>query len=104
MEALRQITAFATGGLRPDLVIYLDLDVRVGLERKRRDQACGRGEWNRMDEQTLAFHQRVRQGYLAMAAEEPERWLMVDASQTVEAIHAIIRNRVDVLLEDCAAA
>jgi dTMP kinase len=94
LAALRDITAFATGGLRPDLVVYLDLDVALGLERKRRDQAEGRGEWNRMDQETLAFHQRVRAGYLEMAAREPERWLTVDATQSISAIQARILARV----------
>jgi dTMP kinase len=98
LAALRQITTFATGGLVPDLVVFLDLDVAVGLARKRRDQAAGRGEWNRMDEQTLAFHQRVREGYLAMAAQEPARWLTVDASQSIEAIQRLIGDRVAALL------
>lgn len=103
LAALRQITTFATGGLRPDLVVYLDLDVAVGLERKRRDRTAGRGEWNRMDEQTLAFHQRVRDGYLAMAAGEPERWLVVDGGQPIEAIHSIVYDRVVLLLSGDAA-
>ncbi|MHB0857237.1 MAG: dTMP kinase [Anaerolineae bacterium] len=86
-QTLTAITHFATGGLVPDLVIYLDLDVAVGLDRKRLDQVAGKGEWNRMDELDLAFHRRVRQGYLAMAQEEPARWLVIDASQAVEDIH-----------------
>jgi dTMP kinase len=98
LDALRQITAFATGGLQPDLVVYLDLDVGTGLARKRRDQLAGRGEWNRMDQQTLEFHERVRTGYLAMAAESPERWLIVDASRSVEAIHETVLARVKELL------
>ncbi len=98
MEALRHITAFATGGLRPDLVIYLDLDVELGLQRKRRAQALGRGEWNRMDEQATAFHQRVRTGYLTMAAEDPERWLVIDATRSIEAVHRVIYERIETML------
>ncbi|NLG28299.1 MAG: dTMP kinase [Chloroflexi bacterium] len=98
LDALRQITAFATGGLQPDLVVYLDLDVATGLARKRRDQLAGLGEWNRMDQQTLEFHERVHKGYLTMAAESPERWLTVDASRSVDAIHATVLARVEALL------
>lgn len=98
MEALRHITAFATDGLRPDLVVYLDLDVEVGLQRKRREQAMGRGEWNRMDQQEVAFHRRVREGYLTMAREEPRRWLVVDAARSIETVHRAIRERIDALL------
>jgi len=77
IEALRRITAFAIDNLWPDLVVYLDLDVELGLQRKQREQATGGGEWNRMDQEDLAFHRRVREGYLAMARAEPGRWLVV---------------------------
>lgn len=100
LKALRRITEFATGGLRPDLVIYLDLDVEVGLARKHRDWAAGRGEWNRMDEQELAFHRRVREGYLLMARQEPQRWLLVDAALAADAVHRVIRERLFALLAD----
>ena len=81
LEILRAITGFATGGLLPDLTIYLDIAIEEGLLRKAVQ------EWNRMEAQTLAFHQRVREGYLEMAAAEPERWLVVDASQPVADVH-----------------
>ncbi len=90
LPTLRVITTFATGGLWPDLTIYLDLPVEVGLQRK---QAGYADEWNRMEQQALAFHARVRAGYLAMAAAEPERWLVVDAAQTVEGIAEVVALR-----------
>ncbi len=74
---LKEILRFATGGLQPDLTLLLDVDVEEGLKRRR----IGGGEWNRLDAQQIAFHQRVRQGYLKMAAEEPNRWRVVDARQ-----------------------
>lgn len=89
LAILRQITAFATGNLTPDLTICLDLPVEEGLRRKRRgDQA----EWNRMEQETLAFHERVRRGFLALAAAEPTRWLVLDATQSVEEIQRQIRE------------
>ncbi len=93
LEDLRRITQFATGGLKPDLTVYLDLDVETGLRRK-----AGTEEWNRMEAQTLAFHQRVRAGYLALARAEPHRWLVLDATQSIDAIQAHIRARVGELL------
>ncbi|MBK8047017.1 MAG: dTMP kinase [Anaerolineales bacterium] len=94
LAPLEQIIQFATTGLTPDLTLYLDLDVRVGLERKR----TGVGDaWNRMEEETLAFHERVRQGYLDLAATAP-RWLVVDATQDVAAVQAVIWLRVRTLL------
>lgn len=98
LATLKAITSFATGGLEPKLIIYLDLDVIEGLERKRRDQLEGRGEWNRMDQQSLDFHRRVRSGYLHMAQEQPDRWLILDATQPIEIIHQIVYNRVVGLL------
>jgi dTMP kinase len=72
------------------LTIYLDLDVEAGLNRKRGGAA---GEWNRMEEKALAFHQAVRQGYLVMAAAST-RWLVVDASQSPQHISAQILERL----------
>ncbi|MFC1960758.1 dTMP kinase [Chloroflexota bacterium] len=75
LAALHQITAFATGGLKPDLTVYLDCPPEVGLQRKI-DQA----EWNRLDALDIAFHQRVYAGFGALCAADPERWLVVDAT------------------------
>lgn len=98
LEALRRITEFATGGLQPDLIVYLDLDITVGLQRKWRDHDAGIGEWNRMDQQHLDFHHRIREGYLAMSRQEPGRWHLVDAAQPLEVVQADIRRRVDAFL------
>lgn len=97
-DSLRLITRFATQALQPDLTIYLDLEVEEGLRRKSAASAAGQGEWNRMDQLELAFHQRVRAGYLEMAAAEPERWLVVDAAASVEAINRVICGRLEQLL------
>jgi dTMP kinase len=91
LAALRQITAFATGGLTPDLTICLDLPVAEGLRRKRGGALA---EWNRMEREERAFHERVRAGYLALAREAQERWLVVDAMQPVEQVQEAIRVRV----------
>ncbi len=90
MDDLMRITEFATGGLWPDLTVYLDLDVETGLRRK----AATPEEWNRMEAKEVAFHKRVRQGYQALAAQAPGRWLVVDAAQPVAAIQEQIRARV----------
>lgn len=98
LTTLRRITGFATGGLQSDLVIYLDLPVEVGLERKRLAHEQEQGEFTRMDQQELAFYERVRAGYLTMAAQEPGRWCVLDAQQPVESLQAEIRQRVEALL------
>jgi dTMP kinase len=92
VEVLRAITRFATGDLAPDLTFYLDVPVEVGLQRK----AGGRGDaWNRMEQKELAYHERVRVGYLAMAAKEPGRWVVIDATGDAKAVQAAIRARID---------
>lgn len=95
LEPLRALGAYATGGLTPDLTIYLDIDVREGLQRKQAGRA---EEWNRMEEKALVFHQAVRAGYLQLAAAEPVRWLVVDAAQSIDAVHRVIRSRLQTLL------
>ncbi len=95
LAPLRALAEYATGGLVPHLTIYLDIDVREGLARK---QSGDDEEWNRMEEKALAFHESVRAGYLELAAEEPLRWLILDATHSVEHIHAKILNDVQALL------
>jgi len=99
LETLHAITALATGGLKPDLTIYLDIDVEQGLRRKLAAHEASQAEWNRLDQQETAFHRRVREGYLQMAAQEPNRWLVIDATQPLEVIRASIRAGVEAKLE-----
>jgi dTMP kinase len=98
LEMLHAITALATEGLKPDLTVYLDIDVEEGLRRKLAAHKASNSEWNRIDRQEMAFHRRVRKGYLHMAAEEPDRWLVIDATQPLEAIQSSIRARVEAKL------
>ena len=92
LDALRQITEFATGGLTPDLTIYLDIPVEKGLDRKRRALALNEGEWNRLDQEPVAFHRRVRQGYLTLAADDPDRWVILDACCSIEDVEEEIHK------------
>ena len=95
LDTLRQITLFATGGLVPALTICLDLPVVEGLRRK---QGGDQAEWNRMERERLDFQERVRRGYLALAAAEPQRWFVLDALREIEVSQAEIRQRVAALL------
>jgi dTMP kinase len=94
IEPLRVLVTFATGGLKPDLTILLDVDVEVGLRRKEL-----KGEWNRLDAYNLEFHQRVRQGYLQLVRAEPERWEVIDASQAPTLVQNEIRRVVSERLQ-----
>ena len=89
LDALRNMLAFATDGLKPDLTVYLDIDVEAGLQRKRRVD-----EWNRLDAYEISFHQRVRAGYHQLIALEPERWAMVDAALPKDEVQSQIRKVV----------
>ncbi len=89
LERLRLLNHLATGGLYPDLTILLDIDVQEGLQRR-----AGSAEWNHFDARRVAFHQRVRQGYLTLARAEPERWVVLSAQAPAEAIQARIRQVV----------
>jgi dTMP kinase len=98
LKAIRSITQFATGGLTPDLTVYLDLAVEEGIQRKQAAHRAQAGEWNRLDQQTLDFHRRVHQGYLQIARTDPDRWLIIDAAQSVADTQATIRRRLEELL------
>ena len=73
----------ATEGLYPDLTLLLDLPVEVGQARRRN---MTDGDWNWLDAETVAFHERVRAAYLAFAAAEPDRWIILDATQPPDAL------------------
>jgi dTMP kinase len=91
LQTLRMILDFATGGLAPDLTLYLDIDIETGLKRKK----TGGDEWNRMDDLEVEFYRRVRSGYLEMVEQDPARWVVVDAARSAEAIAREIWERVE---------
>lgn len=102
-EHLRRINDMATGGLMPDLTLLLDLPVHCGLERaglRNREEGTVLSE-GRFDAESLEFHERVRQGYRSLSAEEPERFAIIDAAQPPEdvvlqclsAVEASLRQR-----------
>jgi len=90
LVVLRQLLNFATGGLWPDLTLLMDLPSEEGLKRKR----SSGGEWNRLDAYELAFHQRVRRGYLELARQEPDRWCIIDATLPPEMVQLALRQAV----------
>jgi len=88
LEQVRGLVRYATGGLTPDLTVLLDLDVEVGLRRKKQNQS----EWNRMDDQTIQFYHRVRAGYLEMVKAEPQRWVVVNSEQKWDDVQAELKK------------
>lgn len=81
LEDIRRLATLATGGLRPDLIVLVDVPVAVGLERVGR-----RGAHDRLESERTSFHERVRAGFEALCAEEPQRWLRLDGTQPEEAV------------------
>lgn len=117
VDAIRALNEFATGGLRPDLTVLLDLPAAEGMERARRraaetvadgEPATGSGAVrsprspslaaDRMESLDAAFYERVRQTYLGLAAAEPQRFLVADARLAPPALAELIRARVAPLL------
>lgn len=92
LSVVESINNLATQGLTPGLTVMLDLPVEEGLARKKDSRR------DRFERENLAFHIRVREGYLRMAADEPQRWLVIDASQSKVKIKQIIWQRVRQLL------
>lgn len=116
LDELRTITRIATGGLEPDVTVYLDLSAAEGLERKARARQAkqqqvatspllpsGRGavpvEWNRLDARELEFHKRVVEGYHELIAQAPQRWMLFDARQSVDVLADQICAAIEPRLE-----
>lgn len=91
IEWVRQLNRFATGGLQPMRTYLLDLPVELGLRRQR--------ERNRIGAEEIAFHERVRNGFLTEATREPQRYLVLDATQPLEKLQDFIWEDVGRLLE-----
>jgi dTMP kinase len=92
MDMVKAINNAATQGIKPRLTVLLDIPAEVGLARKQSDKK------DRFEKEDINFHDKVRQGYLKLAAEEPDRWLVIDATQSKEQIADIIWQKVRQLL------
>jgi dTMP kinase len=88
-----ELSRWATDGLLPDLVVLLDVDPEVGLARTR-----VRGPMDRIEQETLDFHQRVRHAFLAQADADPRRYLVLDATAPAGGLSAAIARRARTLL------
>ncbi len=93
LATLRALQAMATGGLSPDLTLLLDLPVDEGQRRKRAGHGEGE-EINRLDLERRDFRERVRAGYRALADDEPQRWVTLDATQAPEPLAELVWSEV----------
>lgn len=108
IDVVRSVNAVATGGLLPDLTLLLDIDTATGLERARvetrvrtaagKEAAGGREAGDRMEDEVVAFHRRVREGFLLLAKKEPHRIRVVDARGSVAAVQRAIQEVVAQML------
>jgi dTMP kinase len=86
LKLVNQLNELATGGLKPDLTLLFDLDVETGLKRtaRRGDEAGLAARPDRLDQEPVEFHERVRKAYLEIAAREPQRFRIIPAAGSVE--------------------
>jgi dTMP kinase len=94
IETIKNVNLMATGALKPDLTVLLDISPEEGFARKSGQEP------DRFEKEAKAFHRRVRKGYLQLAAGEPQRWLVIDAGLPKETISQIIWEKVSSLLAE----
>jgi dTMP kinase len=92
-DLLKTLNDIATGGVWPDCTLLIDVPAAVGLERARH-----RGRKDRIEQESIDFHERVREGFLALAAEAPERITTIPGEAPVEEVHQAICRAVDAVL------
>lgn len=94
LKIIKEVNDLATHGIKPQLTILLDIATQKGLSRKQSKKS------DRFEAEDIAFHNRVRNGYLNLAAMEPERWLVIDATLPRATIGKIIWHRVKQLFDN----
>ncbi|MDD5312611.1 MAG: dTMP kinase [Dehalococcoidia bacterium] len=93
LNLIQNINDLATHGLKPDLTILLDMRPQISLQRKSNRMN------DRFDTEDILFHQKVREGYLELAKQDPARWLTIDGKQPVDTISLLIWQKVNGLLQ-----
>jgi dTMP kinase len=96
LDELDYINRIATGGLEPDLTLILDLEVREGISRKHKDNL----KLDRLENESIEFHNKVRNGYLEIARNFPHRVKVIDASGSIQEVQLQIKDHLDGWLAD----
>ncbi|MEK7723539.1 MAG: dTMP kinase [Acidobacteriota bacterium] len=86
-KTIKQVIQLATSGLKPDLTLFFDMPVELGLQRTQKRDQMGELK-NRLDKENSEFYQRVRDAYHEIIAKEPKRFRVIDATKSVEEVHA----------------
>lgn len=92
---VRGLCSFACDDLEPDLTLYLDLDPKIGFERNKKAGL----EKDRIESETLKFHQKIRTAFKQIAKKEPKRFIIIDASKTPEEVYSQAKEKIDALLK-----
>jgi dTMP kinase len=95
LDIIASLDRIATGGLKPDITILIDLDVMTGLTRNRNINKT-----DRLEREHISFHERVREGFLALAKKEPKRFVTVDGSTDIATVH----NKIAGIVTSCFAS
>jgi len=100
LALVNQLNELATGGLKPDLTLLFDLDVETGLKRtwKRGYGTSGAAQPDRLDQEPMEFHKRVRSAYLEIAAREPQRFRVIPSAGPVEETFKLMVKEISGLL------
>jgi dTMP kinase len=94
-ELVRKLCEFACDGLIPDLTLYLDLDPKTGFERAKKAGLVK----DRIESETLKFHQKIRRAFKQIAKKEPKRFIIIDASKTPEEVYLQAKVKIDAFLK-----
>lgn len=94
-ERVSELCNFACNGLQPDLTLYLDLDPKIGFERVKK---AGMSK-DRIESETIEFHQRIREAFKQIARNEPNRFIIIDASKSPDEVYNLGQEKIDALLQ-----
>ena len=100
LSFIENLCEYAVDELKPDLTFYLDIDPSVGLIRaKKAIKEQGKATYDRMENEALAFHQRVRECYLKLVQKEPHRFIVLDASMPLEQVVSLAIQKLSIWME-----